>query len=108
MSRSFVIVLICALLFLPAKPVPSAQAQSPEEFLCVDVQIQEPDCEALVALYNSTNGPAWINNTNWLVTLTPSDWYGVTVSETARHPIEPGTKRVDSDRSRLRCVICPT
>jgi Leucine-rich repeat (LRR) protein len=81
MSRSFVIALICALLFLPVKPVPPAQAQSPEEFLCIDAQIQEPDCEALVALYNSTNGPAWIDHTNWLVTLTPSDWFGVTVDE---------------------------
>lgn len=38
-----------------------------------------PDSEynALVALYNSTDGPNWTNNTNWL-TANPN-WYGVTV-----------------------------
>jgi len=34
--------------------------------------------EALVALYNSTNGPAWTNNSNWL-TGPVSSWYGIKV-----------------------------
>ena len=33
-----------------------------------------------MALYNSTNGDGWTDHTNWLVTNTPSDWYGVTVT----------------------------
>jgi hypothetical protein len=33
-----------------------------------------------VALYNSTNGPGWTDHTNWLVTITPSNWFGVTVT----------------------------
>ena len=41
--------------------------------------INTGDSLALVALYNSTNGPSWYNNTNWL-----SDpvifWYGVTAN----------------------------
>ena len=37
------------------------------------------DSLALVALYNSTNGANWTNNTNWL-TGNVSTWYGVTVS----------------------------
>ena len=35
---------------------------------------------ALVALYNSTDGPNWKNNTNWLSNKPLADWYGVTVS----------------------------
>lgn len=40
---------------------------------------REIDSLALVALYNSTDGANWTNNTNWL-TLEPIDtWYGITV-----------------------------
>jgi Leucine-rich repeat (LRR) protein len=40
-------------------------------------EIPKIECEALIALYNSTDGANWTNNTNWLVTNTPSNWYGV-------------------------------
>ena len=40
-------------------------------------EIPQSECEALVALYNSTNGASWTNNTNWLQTNTPCSWYGV-------------------------------
>jgi Leucine-rich repeat (LRR) protein len=47
---------------------------------CAEVsEIPSSECEALVALYNSTGGPAWEDNTNWLVTDLPSGWYGVNV-----------------------------
>ena len=35
------------------------------------------ELEALVALYNSTNGPGWKTNEFWLSVVHPSDWYGV-------------------------------
>jgi Leucine-rich repeat (LRR) protein len=38
------------------------------------------ECEALVALYESTNGAGWTNNTNWLLTNTVGNWNGVVVS----------------------------
>jgi len=38
------------------------------------------ECEALVALYNSTNGSGWTNKTNWLENNQPGMWYGVTVT----------------------------
>lgn len=38
------------------------------------------ECEALVDLYESTNGAGWTNKTNWLVTYTVDDWYGIVVS----------------------------
>ncbi len=37
------------------------------------------DSLALVDLYNSTNGPNWSNNTNWLSSSPINTWYGVTI-----------------------------
>lgn len=39
-------------------------------------QIPEPECEALVSLYNHTNGPNWDYNGGWLET-GPCGWHGV-------------------------------
>jgi len=43
-------------------------------------EIPYVECEALVALYNSTNGAKWRRNTGWNVTNTPCSWYGVSCS----------------------------
>ncbi|MBN2029586.1 T9SS type A sorting domain-containing protein [bacterium] len=43
-------------------------------------QKMKQDSLALVALYNSTNGDSWTNNTNWL-TGPVSTWHGVTIEE---------------------------
>jgi len=48
-------------------------------FLTLHGQVQEQDSLALVALYDSTDGTNWNNNTNWL-TGPVSTWYGITVS----------------------------
>ncbi|MBN1121876.1 MAG: S8 family serine peptidase, partial [Anaerolineae bacterium] len=47
--------------------------------LCSTVtEIPAIECEALVALYNDTDGTNWTNKNNWLTTNTPcTDWYGV-------------------------------
>ncbi|WP_299113045.1 T9SS type A sorting domain-containing protein [uncultured Winogradskyella sp.] len=37
-----------------------------------------PDYNALIALYNATNGDSWSNNTNWLSNQPISTWYGIT------------------------------
>ncbi|MEE8341580.1 MAG: FlgD immunoglobulin-like domain containing protein [Candidatus Neomarinimicrobiota bacterium] len=42
----------------------------------------------MVNLYNSTNGPKWINSTNWLSNLAVSKWYGITVQDSAVTAIE--------------------
>ena len=48
-------------------------------FTCDGVtEIPVHECEALVALYNSTNGPGWSRNDGWLTASTPCNWYGVT------------------------------
>lgn len=57
---------------------PTATADS---FSCNTVaEIPLAECEALVALYNSTDGSNWTNGSGWLVTNTPCSWYGVTCS----------------------------
>lgn len=48
-------------------------------FSCADVtEIPQAECEALVALYNNTNGPSWTNQSGWLASNTPCSWYGTT------------------------------
>ena len=39
------------------------------------------DKQALVALYNATDGENWVNNGNWLSEEPLDEWYGVTVSD---------------------------
>jgi Leucine-rich repeat (LRR) protein len=57
---------------------------SPQSFSCAEVtEIPQSECLALVALYNNTSGDSWIFHTDWLVTTTPSSWYGVTVIDGA-------------------------
>ena len=40
--------------------------------------ISENECYALIALYDSTNGPDWTTNDGWKATDTPCQWPGVT------------------------------
>jgi hypothetical protein len=50
----------------------------PAEFCGGVSEIPRAECEALAAVYSSTDGPNWIRSTNWLETTTPCAWYGVT------------------------------
>lgn len=58
-----------------------AEALSAAAPLCIGVTaIPESECNALVTLYQSTDGPHWLDSTNWLTvnsTLSPCNWYGV-------------------------------
>jgi Leucine-rich repeat (LRR) protein len=61
-NRVYVLLLLCFFVFIAGGQVP------------------ESDSLALVALYDSTNGPGWTASTNWLQTGQPvSTWYGITV-----------------------------
>ena len=52
-----------------------------DSFSCDSVtDVPVIECEALVALYQSTNGAGWYYNDNWLVTNTVGTWYGITIS----------------------------
>lgn len=40
--------------------------------------------KALVEFYNATDGPNWVNNTNWCTDAPLSTWYGLTTDEEGR------------------------
>jgi hypothetical protein len=44
----------------------------------VATSIPQAQCDALVALYNSTAGPGWTTSTGWLTASDPCTWHGVT------------------------------
>ncbi len=47
-------------------------------FDCANVsEIPTNECQALVAFYEVTNGPAWLEKSGWLQTITPCSWYGL-------------------------------
>jgi len=75
-------VLVVLTLLLPGAMLVQPASTSPVEpltsFDCSTATgIPQTECEALVALYNSTNGDGWTNHSNWLTTNTPCSWYGV-------------------------------
>ncbi len=43
-----------------------------------------PDRAALVALYEATDGPNWVDNTNWLTDAPLGEWYGVETDVSGR------------------------
>ena len=47
------------------------------------IDISESECEALVDLYNSTNGDGWTNKNGWLMKneVCNSNWFGVWCNE---------------------------
>ncbi len=44
-------------------------------------EIPTAQCEALVALYDSTDGDNWTNNEGWKTTDTPCSWYAIECSD---------------------------
>jgi len=57
----------------------SAEVTVSVVFDCANVsEIPKSECDALVALYTSTNGNAWTTKTGWLATNTPCSWFGIT------------------------------
>lgn len=61
---------------ISAPPVSTAQA-----FCATNTQITQTECQALVALYVSTAGAGWKEQTGWLTTAPPCTWYGITCVE---------------------------
>ena len=49
-----------------------------------EIAVENPDRTALVALYNATDGPNWINNDNWLTDAPLGQWYGVDTDASGR------------------------
>jgi len=66
-----------------AEPPPTINAnfESQSGSICDTVtEIPKSECDALVALYNSTGGDNWTDHTGWNVTNMPCSWYGVSCS----------------------------
>jgi hypothetical protein len=58
--------------------VPGLNIRS-EYHILGDLPSNHPDYDALIVLYNSTNGENWTTNTNWLDPTKPiSTWHGIT------------------------------
>ena len=49
-----------------------------------DIAVTNPDRAALVALYEATDGPNWVDNTNWLTDASLGEWYGVDTNAAGR------------------------
>jgi Leucine-rich repeat (LRR) protein len=64
--------LIGPALFLTGLPLAQAATDC-----TVVTDIPQSECEVLVDLYNSTDGPNWTDNMGWNVTNTPCNWGGV-------------------------------
>ena len=48
------------------------------------ITVENPDRAALVALYEATDGPNWVNNENWLTDAPLGDWHGVETDTSGR------------------------
>ena len=42
-----------------------------------EITVMDPDRAVLVALYEATDGPNWLNNEGWLTDAPLGEWYGV-------------------------------
>ena len=49
-----------------------------------EITVMDPDRAALVALFEATDGPNWVNSENWLTDAPLGDWYGVDTDTSGR------------------------
>ena len=49
-----------------------------------EITVMHPERAALVAFYNSTGGPSWLNSENWLTDTPLGEWHGVTTNANGR------------------------
>jgi len=70
---------VLLLLLFSADGATTRPAVAQSAFSCANVtEIPQPECQALVTFYNSTNGLTWVVKNGWLATNTPCTWVGVT------------------------------
>ncbi len=90
--------LVCLLVVVAAGGDAPAAAGAPRvaAFDCASVtEIPQPECAALVALYQSTDGAHWRASTGWLQTTTPCSWHGVTCVGGHVSKVELGHNRLN-------------
>ena len=49
-----------------------------------EITVENPDRAALVALYEATDGPNWLNSENWLTDAPLGEWFGVETNREGR------------------------
>ena len=49
-----------------------------------EITVENPDRASLVALYEATDGPNWVNSDNWLTGAPLGEWYGVGTDRSGR------------------------
>ena len=64
--------------------IPNNDLHRLELYSCHIYIVEEPQVAALVALYESTGGDHWGNNTKWLSGTPLSEWFGVETDENGR------------------------
>lgn len=80
-SSVIIFFLVSSLFSTPAIASTPRQTLPSAIFDCTTItDIPPSECDALLALYVNTDGANWTNKTNWFVTTTADDWYGVTVT----------------------------
>ena len=60
---------------VPAR-LPAGPSLAMDPAVCNGATMPVAECQALVSLYNSTNGPGWIDDTGW-GTANPCTWSGI-------------------------------
>ena len=58
----------------------TATAGEASGMVSISVMAPSPDREALIAIYNATDGPNWTKQDNWLSEAPISTWYGITTN----------------------------
>ncbi len=49
-----------------------------------EITVENPDRAALIALYNATDGPNWVDSEHWLTDVPLGEWYGVDTDASGR------------------------
>lgn len=74
-TRIYILTALCGVILSICSCWPPGGVSS----VCTAVkEISLDECEALIALYKSTDGPNWTNKTGWQETNTPCSWHAVT------------------------------
>lgn len=76
--RRRLVPLLVAALLMSVFPAGAGRAAAPELGCAGVTQVPLAECQALEALYISTNGAQWHDKAGWATTNTPCSWYGVT------------------------------
>ncbi|MFZ4656047.1 MAG: leucine-rich repeat domain-containing protein [Caldilineaceae bacterium] len=70
---------LSALLFLAGQDWLAVAAGQASSFTCTNViGVPESECQALIDLYNQTDGPNWTEKSGWATANSPCFWFGVT------------------------------